>query len=142
MDARQARARAGALAEKLERAARNLDMCIQVKRRIIEDLRPTTLANFGFMTAARELAEQTAERAGWKLNLDLPDDDPELPEETAIALYRILQETLNNAAKYAKATTVRIAWSATWESASSRSRTTEWASTRATCGRKLPGSSA
>jgi signal transduction histidine kinase len=98
-----------ALAEKLERAARNLDMCIQVKRRIIEDLRPTTLANFGLMTAARELAEQTAERAGWKLNLDLPDDDPELPEETAIALYRILQETLNNAAKYAKATTVRIA---------------------------------
>src|SRR5262249_25702338 len=98
----------GALAEKLERAARNLDMCIQVKRRIIEDLRPTTLANFGLMTAARELAEQTAERAGWQLKLELPDEDPPLTEETAIALFRILQETLNNAAKYAKATTVRI----------------------------------
>jgi len=97
-----------ALAEKLERAARNLDMCIQVKRRIIEDLRPTTLANFGLMTAARELAEQTAERAGWKLKLELPDEDPDLPEETAIALFRILQETLNNAIKYAKASTVRI----------------------------------
>ena len=98
----------GALAEKLERAVRNLDMCIQVKRRIIEDLRPTTLANFGLMTAAREFAEQTAERAGWRLRLELPDDNPELSEETAIAVFRILQETLNNAAKYAKATMVRI----------------------------------
>jgi hypothetical protein len=51
-------------------------MCIQVKRRIIEDLRPTTLANFGLMTAARELAEQTAERAGWKLTLELPGEEP------------------------------------------------------------------
>lgn len=98
----------GALGEKLERAARNLDMCIQVKRRIIEDLRPTTLANFGLMTAARELAEQAAERAGWRLELELPDEDPPLSEETAIAVYRILQETLNNAAKYAHARTVRI----------------------------------
>jgi signal transduction histidine kinase len=98
----------GTLAEKLDRAARNLDLCIQAKRRIIEDLRPTTLANFGLMTAARELAEQTAERAGWKLKLELPAEDPDLPEETAIALFRILQETLNNAAKYARATTVRI----------------------------------
>ena len=97
-----------ALAEKLQRAARNLDMCIQVKRRIIEDLRPTTLANFGLMTAARELVEQAAERAGWTLQLELPAEDPDLPEETAIALFRILQETLNNAAKYARATTVRI----------------------------------
>jgi signal transduction histidine kinase len=96
------------LAEKLQRAARNLDMCIQVKRRIIEDLRPTTLANFGLTTAARELVEQSAERAGWKLQLELPAEDPDLPEETAIALFRILQETLNNAAKYARATTVRI----------------------------------
>jgi signal transduction histidine kinase len=96
------------LGEKLDRAARNIDQCIQVKRRIIEDLRPTTLANFGFMTAARELAVQTAERAGWRLKLELPDVDPNLSEETEIALFRILQETLNNAAKYARATTVRV----------------------------------
>jgi signal transduction histidine kinase len=96
------------LGEKLERAVRNIDQCIQVKRRIIEDLRPTTLANFGFMTAARELAVQTAERAGWRLKLELPDVDPILSEDTEIALFRILQETLNNATKYARATTVRV----------------------------------
>ena len=98
----------GALAEKLERAARNLDISIQAKRRIIEDLRPTTLANFGLMTAARELAEQTAERAGWRLKLELPEENPPLTDETATAVFRILQETLNNAAKYARATTVRV----------------------------------
>lgn len=96
------------LAEKLDRTMRNLDQGIQAKRRIIEDLRPTTLASFGLMTAARELAEQAAERAGWTLKLELPDSDPDLSEDMEISLFRILQEALNNASKYAQAKTLRI----------------------------------
>ncbi len=95
--------------EKLERAMKNLDAGIQIGRRIIEDLRPTTLASFGLTTAARELAQQAAEQAEWHLELDLPDHDPELPEDVEIALFRILQESVNNAAKYAQATRMRVA---------------------------------
>ena len=112
MDVSWVRGKLGAeqatLTQKLERAMRNLDQGIQVKRRIIEDLRPTTLASFGLTTAARELAEQCAERAGWALRLDLPEDDPDLPEEVEIALFRILQEALNNASKYAQAKHVNV----------------------------------
>ena len=96
------------LGDKLGRAMKNLDQGIQTKRRIIEGLRPTTLASFGLMTAARDLIEQTAEQAGWKVELDLPDTDPDLSEEAEIAMFRILQEALNNAAKYAHATRVQI----------------------------------
>ena len=98
----------GALAEKLERAARNLDMCIQVKRRIIEDLRPTTLANFGLMTAARELAEQTAERAGWQLKLELPDDDPDLPRKRRSRSIASSRKPSTTPPSTRRATTVRI----------------------------------
>jgi signal transduction histidine kinase len=97
-----------ALIEKLNRAMKNLDQGIQIKRRIIEGLRPTTLASFGLMTAVRELIEAAAEQCNWTLEQDLPETDPDLSEEAEITMFRILQESVNNIAKYAKASRVRI----------------------------------
>jgi signal transduction histidine kinase len=97
------------IAEKLARAQRNLDSGIQTKRRIIENLRPTVLINFGLVTALRSLAEETADQQHWQLDLDLPEDDFALPESTAIVLFRVAQEALTNAGKYARATAVRVA---------------------------------
>ncbi|WP_176399026.1 sensor histidine kinase [Pandoraea sp. PE-S2T-3] len=97
------------IAEKLARAQRNLDSGIQIKRRIIENLRPTVLINFGLVTALRSLAEEAADQQHWQLDLDLPEEDFALPEATAIALFRVAQEALTNAGKYARATTIRVA---------------------------------
>jgi len=99
---------AGPLLERLRRSIGNLDQGITIKRRIIEDLRPSILGSFGLMTAVRYMSEQAAERAGWQLQLDLPDRDPDLSEEVEIAMFRILQEALNNASKYAGAKHVRV----------------------------------
>lgn len=96
------------IAEKLARAQRNLDSGIQTKRRIIENLRPTVLINFGLVTALRGLAEEAADQQHWQLDLDLPEEDFALPESSAIVLFRVAQEALTNAAKYARATTVRV----------------------------------
>lgn len=98
-----------AMAEKLGRALANLDQGIALKRRIIEDMRPTVLANFGLVTALRTLADETAQRTGWTLDLALPEDDIKLGEEVEIALFRVAQESLTNAAKYARASRVSIA---------------------------------
>ena len=97
-----------ALLDKLRRAMSNLDQGIAIKRRIIEDLRPSILSSFGLMTAARAVAEQAAESCGWTLELDLPTSDPDLDDDVEIAMFRILQEALNNAAKYAQAAHVRV----------------------------------
>ena len=97
-----------ALHDKLARAMQHLDQGIIAKRRIVEGLRPSTLSTFGLATAGRELTEQVAERAGWTLDLQLPELDPQLPEDLEIALFRVLQESLTNAAKYAQATRVRV----------------------------------
>lgn len=98
-----------ALAEKLARATRNLDGAVQAKRRIIENLRPSTLITLGLVTALRELAEQMQSHAGWRLELELPEESPDIGRSASIALFRIAQESLNNAAKYAEAAHVRLA---------------------------------
>jgi signal transduction histidine kinase len=97
-----------AISEKLTRALANLDQGIALKRRIIEDMRPTVLANFGLVTALRTLGDEAAQRNGWVLDLHLPDDDIKLDEQTEIALFRVAQEALTNAAKYANASRVSI----------------------------------
>jgi signal transduction histidine kinase len=96
------------LQQKLGRVIQHLDQGIVAKRRIVEGLRPSTLSTFGLATAARQLTEQVAERAGWHLEMELPEAEPQLPEEIEIALFRVLQESLTNAAKYAQATRVRV----------------------------------
>jgi signal transduction histidine kinase len=96
------------LRDKLKLALITLDQGITVKRRIIEDLRPSILTTFGLVTAASELARQFVERTGWKLKLDLPPDDPDLDEDIEIAMFRILQESLTNASKHSQARRVRI----------------------------------
>jgi signal transduction histidine kinase len=102
------RTREPALADKLMRALGTLDQGIALKRRIIEDMRPTVLTNFGLVTALRTFSEEAAQRNQWQLRLTLPDVDITLDEDVSIALFRVAQETLTNAAKYAQATQVTI----------------------------------
>jgi signal transduction histidine kinase len=77
-----------------------------MKRRIIEELRPTLLDNLGISSALDWQVRQACERAG--LNCELNVADIELPPEVAIALYRIVQEALTNIIKYASARNVDV----------------------------------
>lgn len=95
--------------EKLGRVMLHVDQGIQIKRRLIEDLRPTILLNLGLKEAIGQLAEEVGTRNQWQTRVDIPDDLPALREEAAIALFRIVQESLTNASKYAHARHVEIA---------------------------------
>jgi len=97
------------LVEKLQRALAMLDEGVEMKRRIIEELRPTLLDNLGLTSAIDWQARQTCERAGLRCELNLGDNnDSDLPPNVAIALYRIVQEALTNVVKYAKANEVVV----------------------------------
>jgi signal transduction histidine kinase len=91
--------------ERLERA---LETGIVFKRRVVEQLRPTLLDNLGFYAAARWLTEETCTAAGLKSELDLPLPEPQLPKDVGIALFRILQESLQNVTRHAHASRVTI----------------------------------
>jgi signal transduction histidine kinase len=93
-------------AEKLERALAILDEGVEMKRRIIEELRPTLLDNLGISSAIDWQVRQTCERAGLQCELNLAEI--ELPPEVSIAIYRIVQEALTNIVKYASARNVDV----------------------------------
>jgi signal transduction histidine kinase len=93
-------------AEKLNRALTILDEGVEMKRRIIEELRPTLLDNLGISSALDWQVRQTCERAGLQCELNLAE--LELPPEVSIAVYRIVQEALTNIVKYASARAVDV----------------------------------
>ncbi|MEO8303273.1 MAG: CHASE3 domain-containing protein [Betaproteobacteria bacterium] len=95
-------------AAKLVRTLQALDDGVQIKRRIIEELRPTLLDNLGLSAALDWQVREICSRAGLKCTLGLPTDDPALDPHVSIALYRILQEALTNIVKYARAKSVNV----------------------------------
>jgi hypothetical protein len=99
-------------AAKLQRTLQALDDGVQIKRRIIEDLRPTLLDNLGLAPALDWQVKESCNRAGLKCTLSLPTDDVRLDPHVSIALYRIVQEALTNIVKYAKAKNVHVALNA------------------------------
>ena len=96
-------------ATRLTRVSAALDEAIAVKRRIIEDLRPTLLDNLGIGAALRWQCEQYTKRTSCPCELELHDAQLTLAPELSIAFYRIAQEALTNITKYAKASKVRVA---------------------------------
>ncbi len=96
------------VAAKLIRAQESLDAGVLLKRRIIEELRPSLLDNLGLGSAIEWLAHQMCDRAGIEPHINVPVDAPKLPPQIAIALFRIVQEALTNVVKYAKAKKVEI----------------------------------
>ncbi len=95
-------------AAKLERTLQVLDDGVQIKRRIIEDLRPTLLDNLGLSAAMEWQVQEICERAGLECAVATPKDDSPIAPQVGIALYRILQEALTNIVKYARAHSVSV----------------------------------
>lgn len=95
-------------ATRLARAQKVLDDGVDIKRRIIEELRPTLLDNLGLSAALDWQVHEICDRAELACMIEMPDDDSMIPPGTAIALFRIVQEALTNIVKYASAKTVSV----------------------------------
>lgn len=78
-------------------------------RRIVTELRPSVLDQLGLADAIEWQAQDFAARTGLALDLDIQCDCDALPDAMASAVFRTLQEALNNVAKHAKASRVRVA---------------------------------
>lgn len=94
------------IAERLRHLTETLNSGIALKRRIIEDLRPSSLSNLGLTAAIEILAREYGERAGIEVETSL--EPVQLPETTQLTVYRLVQESLTNIGKYAKAQKVLV----------------------------------
>ena len=77
-------------------------------RSIIIDLRPRVLDDLGLGAATEWLVRRTGERTGVECRLELPAGDLKRTDEVATAIFRIVQESLTNMARHAKATHVVV----------------------------------
>jgi len=92
--------------QRLQHLTDALNSGIALKRRIIEDLRPSSLANLGLTAALEILAREFSERSGIEVATSL--EAVQLGEASQLTVYRIVQESLTNVGKYAEARQVDI----------------------------------
>ena len=93
-------------AQRLQHLTETLNSGIALKRRIIEDLRPSSLSNLGLTASLEILAREFAERSGIEVATDL--EAVELDDSSQLTVYRLIQESLTNVGKYAQAEQVDI----------------------------------
>jgi two-component system NarL family sensor kinase len=85
-----------------------LQQAITENRRISQNLMPPTLSRLGLCPALREWKAQFEQTWNLPLHLDLPENELSLPDATSVALFRIAQELIINAAKHAQASRIAL----------------------------------
>lgn len=85
-----------------------LDDAVASTRRIASDLRPLVLDDLGLVPAMQWLVQGFTQRSGVACELNVEPADLELYEPYATATFRILQESLTNVARHARASHVHV----------------------------------
>lgn len=79
-------------------------------RAMIYDLRPPELTELGLADAMRNYASEWETRCGIKVSSKLDTGETALSPQQELAVYRVLQEALQNVHKHAQAAAVGIVW--------------------------------
>ncbi len=98
----------GVLAGMLDRARATLVDTVELKRRIVEDLRPSLLDHLGLAAALQSYCSEYGKLTGLDCEALIDGDVDVAGPMHAIAVFRIVQESLNNIAKYARASNVIV----------------------------------
>jgi PAS domain S-box-containing protein len=98
-----------ALEARLARMEGLLKSTIAATRRIASDLRPLMLDDLGLVPSLEWLVENFSQRTGIACKLTLAERDLAVPKAHASAIFRIVQESLTNIAKHARAAHAEIA---------------------------------
>ncbi|MEJ6024263.1 CHASE3 domain-containing protein [Ramlibacter sp. PS4R-6] len=94
------------ITQRLQHLTEALNSGIALKRRIIEDLRPSSLSNLGLNASLEILAREFSERSGVDVTTGL--EQVQLDEGRQLTVYRLVQESLTNVGKYAEAKQVEV----------------------------------
>ena len=93
-------------AAKFDRTLFLLNEAIEMKRRLISELRPSILDNLGLGAALEQYIDEWSLHAGIAATFDYSGEFDALEEGCPIAIFRVFQEALNNIAKHSGATAV------------------------------------
>lgn len=97
-----------AVAARLEAMKSLVERTIYSIRGVMTDLRPPALQEYGLVPALRTYGNDFAERTGLKVSVGAQGQERRLPDGAELALFRIAQEALTNAAKHSGGTAVHV----------------------------------
>jgi len=87
--------------QRLQHLSETVNSGIAFSRRVVEGLHPSSLTNLGLKSSLDILTREFGANTGVRMSVMM--DDVKLDEASALAAYRIVQESLNNVAKSAAA---------------------------------------
>jgi PAS domain S-box-containing protein len=93
---------------RLARMEALLKQTVAATRRIAADMRPLMLDDLGLVPAVEWLVDGFTQRNGIPCELAVSIGELDLPEAHATAVFRIVQESLSNVAKHARASRVQV----------------------------------
>jgi signal transduction histidine kinase len=92
-----------AIEQRFKRIHESLSAGVDLKRRVVEELRPTLLDNMGLFTALRWQFKETCRRTGLRCTETIPETEMKFSPDAAIGVFRIAQEALTNILKHSEA---------------------------------------
>ena len=95
-------------AERMSRLSALIDHGIDLKRRIIEELHPSLLDHLGLAAALKWYADEACRAANLEQEVFISPELGRLSPDLEIAIYRLVQESVANACRHAKATRVEV----------------------------------
>jgi signal transduction histidine kinase len=98
-----------AIEQRFKRIHDSLSAGVDLKRRVVEELRPTLLDNMGLFTALRWQFKETCRRTGLNCTETIPETEMRFSPDAAIGVFRIAQEALTNILKHAEAKSADLA---------------------------------
>ena len=96
------------LVEKTIKMSTLIDTTVHSVKRIISELRPRLLDDFGLSAAIEWQVDEFVKRTGIQCDIELEPEGIILDEARSVAIFRIFQETLTNITRYADATRIRV----------------------------------
>ena len=98
-----------AIEQRFKRIHECLSAGVDLKRRVVEELRPTLLDNMGLFAALRWQFKESCRRTGLRCTESIPETELKFAADVAIGVFRVAQEALTNILKHAEAKSADLA---------------------------------
>jgi signal transduction histidine kinase len=94
--------------QRFKRIHEYLSAGVDLKRRVVEELRPTLLDNMGLFAALRWQFKETCRRSGLRCSERIPETEMKFHPDAAIGVFRVAQEAMTNILKHAEASSADL----------------------------------
>ncbi len=85
-----------------------VDQAISAVQKLTAELRPVILDDLGLLETVKSYVKHYQKRSKIRINLKLPEKEPDIKLDKKLSVYRIIQEALTNTARHANADRVDL----------------------------------